>query len=128
MYNRYVSQSDGSFRKSRVPDAPPRRPTPPPPPPPQHHEDAPQQAAPQCPPKKPERPSCPPPKPQRPSPPPRHQPEPVGMPLGGFLRQLLPQNFDTGDLVVVLLILLIAGDCPEDRSTALLTLVLYLFM
>lgn len=124
MYNRYVSQSDGSFRKSRVPDAPPCRPTPPPPPPPHHHEEAP----PQCPPKKPERPPCPPPKPQRPAPPVRHQPEPVGMPLGGFLRQLLPQNFDTGDLVVVLLILLIAGDCPEDRSTALLTLVLYLFM
>jgi hypothetical protein len=29
---------------------------------------------------------------------------------------------------VVLLLLLLAGDCPEDRSTALLTLALYLFM
>jgi hypothetical protein len=45
-----------------------------------------------------------------------------------FLRQLLPRDFDTGDLIVVLLLLLLAGDCPEDRSTALLTLALYLFM
>ena len=45
-----------------------------------------------------------------------------------FLGQLLPKDFDTGDLIVVLLLLLLAGDCEEDRSTALLTLVLYLFM
>jgi hypothetical protein len=46
----------------------------------------------------------------------------------GFLSQLLPKDFDTGDLIVVLLLLLLAGDCEEDRSTALLTLALYLFM
>jgi hypothetical protein len=48
--------------------------------------------------------------------------------IGGFLRQLLPKDFDTGDLIVVLLLLLMAGDKPEDRNTALLTLALYCFL
>ncbi|MBQ6852428.1 MAG: hypothetical protein IJO04_05310 [Oscillospiraceae bacterium] len=48
--------------------------------------------------------------------------------MGGFLRQLLPKDFDTGDLIVVLLLLLMAGDCEEDRSSALLTLALYFLM
>ena len=47
---------------------------------------------------------------------------------GGFFRQLLPKDMDTGDLLIILLLLLMAGDCPEDQNTALLTLVLYLFM
>jgi stage II sporulation protein E len=34
----------------------------------------------------------------------------------------------TGDLLVILLLLLIAGDCREDRNSALLTLALYLFL
>ena len=34
----------------------------------------------------------------------------------------------TGDLMIVLLLLLMAGDCTEDRNTALLTLALYFFM
>ena len=46
----------------------------------------------------------------------------------GFLRNLLPKDFDTGDLMIVLLLLLMAGDCTEDRNTALLTLALYFFM
>ena len=55
---------------------------------------------------------------------PSHKPEPVV----GFLRQLLPKHFDTADLIIVLLLLLLAGDNEEDRTTAMLTLVLYLFM
>lgn len=51
-----------------------------------------------------------------------------GQSAGGFLRSLLPADFDTGDLLVVLLLLLIAGDCRNDRNTALLTLALYLFL
>jgi hypothetical protein len=47
---------------------------------------------------------------------------------GSFLRNLLPKEFDTGDLMIVLLLLLMAGDCSEDRNTALLTLALYFFM
>ena len=46
----------------------------------------------------------------------------------GFLRQLLPKDFDTGDLIVVLLLLLMAGDSQEDRSNAILTLALYFIM
>lgn len=45
-----------------------------------------------------------------------------------FLRQLLPKEFDTEDLLIVLLLLLMAGDCQENQNTALLTLVLYLFL
>ena len=44
------------------------------------------------------------------------------------MKQLLPKNFDTSDLIIMLLLLLLAGDCEEDRTTAMLTLVLYLFM
>ena len=66
-----------------------------------------------------------PPAPEPPSSIPR-PPKPTSVP--GFLRNLLPKEFDTGDLIVVLLLLLMAGDCPEDQNTALLTLALYFFM
>lgn len=46
----------------------------------------------------------------------------------GFLKNLLPKEFDIGDLIIVLLLLLMAGDCEEERNTALLTLALYFFM
>lgn len=110
MYNRYVPQADGSYRRNRMEDQEkqPLRPSkqqnvr-------QQHEDS------------PPREECPPPPPRESS---HHQAEHVG----GFLRQLLPKDFDTADLIIVLLLLLLAGDCEEDRSTAMLTLVLYLFM
>lgn len=96
MYNRYIPQPDGSYRRNPMPDQrqPQQRPAP--------------QAAP-------------------PSPtihPPQKQ-LPRSEPVLGFLRQLLPQGFDTGDLIIVLLLLLIAGDSQESRSNALLTLALY---
>ncbi len=106
MYNRYIPQPDGSYQRSHVPD---KRPVQPPRPP--------------APPKPdPAPPSPPPPQPVPPPRPPEHGS------VSGFLKNLLPPNFDTGDLIVVLLLLLLAGDCEEDRSTAMLTLVLYLFM
>ena len=46
----------------------------------------------------------------------------------GFLKTLLPKEFDTGDLMIVLLLLLMSADCQEDQNSALLTLVLYLFL
>lgn len=106
MYNRYIPQPDGSFQRSHVPEKRPQPPphSPPPPPP------------------KPEPPGPPPPPPQH-APPPK---PPEHGSISGFLQNLLPANFDTGDLIVVLLLLLLAGDCEEDRSTALLTLALYL--
>ena len=89
MYNRYIPQPDGSYRRNAMPD---NRQPPPQQPPPQPHT------------------------------PPRSEPIP------GFLRQLIPQGFDTGDLIVVLLLLLIAGDSEEARSNALLTLALYFIL
>ena len=115
MYNRYVPQSDGTYQRSRMQDSIPRQPAPPPksaPPPP-----------------------CPPPQ-TTPQPclPPHHRPKQPyresekSSSAASFLKQLLPKNFDTGDLLVVLLLLLISGDCQEDQNTALLTLALYLFL
>lgn len=108
MYNRYIPQNDGSYHRNRMPDPCRQQPAPPPPPPPQEP----------CP-----HPSC---HPQEPC----HQPSrpPQGQRVGGFLRQLIPQDFDTGDLLIVLLLLLMAGDCPENQNTALLTLAIYLFL
>ena len=109
MYNRYVPQADGSYRRNKMEE----RET--------HHRPV-QQQKPQP------QPVCSPPReecaPQMPKEHPHHQ----GQNVTGFLRQLLPKDFDTADLIIVLLLLLLAGDCHEDKSTAMLTLVLYLFM
>ena len=125
MYNRYIPQSDGTYQRRRMQDQSARPPAPPVQftPPPQ------QQTAPQANPL-----PCPPPEPpRRPMPQPRMRPRPCREPennnsVTGFLKQLLPKDFDTGDLIVVLLLLLMSGDCQEDQNTALLTLALYLFM
>lgn len=110
MYNRYVPQADGSYRRNRMEDQekqPPR---------PAKQQNARPQQEDSSP-----REECPPP-------PPRENCHHQAKHVGGFLRQLLPKDFDTADLIIVLLLLLLAGDCEEDRSTAMLTLVLYLFM
>lgn len=106
MYNRYIPQSDGSFRKNRVQEqrqAQPQRPM----------RDNSHSAA-----------HCP-PSPAAPSPVPPSRTETSAW---SFLKQLLPKDFDTGDLLIVLLLLLMAGDCEEEKSNALLTLALYFFM
>ena len=104
MYNRYIPQADGSYSRHSVPDrAQNSRPVPP---------------------KQPEKSeACF-------SPPPceRKKSRKETQPLGGFLQRLLPGGFDTEDLIVILLLLLTAGDCREDQNFALLTLGLYLFM
>lgn len=115
MYNRYVPQSDGTYQRSRMPDSIPRQPSPPPkpvPPPP-------------CPPPEPPRQPCLPPRPRPKQP---HREPEKNNSITSFLKQLLPRDFDTGDLLVVVLLLLISGDCQEDQNTALLTLALYLFL
>lgn len=136
MYNRYIPQSDGSYRRNRIPDianessqpnfqprreAPPKQEAPPPvcdtkntiPPCQNGH-------------------PCPQIPPQR-SQPSRPKPNRTGesapdLGIGNFLRSLLPRDFDTEDLLVILLLLLMAGDCKEDQNSALLTLALYLFL
>lgn len=122
MYNRYIPQPDGTYRRNRVPDASRQQSRPIP----RQEEPVETQHQPE-----PESPPCqncvhntP---PRQPIPPrQRRNTQPVG--IGSFLKNLLPKDFDTEDLLIVLLLLLMAGDCQEDQNSALLTLVLYLFM
>lgn len=102
MYNRYIPQSDGSFQKNMIQEQ--RQP-------PHSAQEKPPQSRP-----------CP-------------LPPPDSIPASSqntaavsFLKQLLPKNFDTGDLLIVLLLLLMAGDCEDEKANALLTLALYFFM
>ena len=100
MYNRYIPQPDGTYRRNRMQD-PGRRPNPAP-----------------C--------QSPPRPPAASSMPPCRDRPPIALRPEGFLRQLLPKDFDIEDLLVVLLLLLMAGE--EDSGNALLTLALYLFL
>ena len=114
MYNRYIPQPDGSYQRSRIPDQPPHLPEPVPPTP---------AASP-----KPAHIPAPRPQPVHRRMPPKHQPARENTSVGNFLKQLLPKQFETEDLLIVLLLLLMSGDCREEQNTALLTLMLYLFM
>ena len=110
MYNRYIPQPDGSYRRDPVEDRPHPQPEP-------------------CREEPPKEQPCPPPPPPCHPEPPKQEPQcQQNFGAGDFLRRLLPRNLDTGDLIVILLLLLMAGDCPEDRNAALLTLAIYLFM
>jgi hypothetical protein len=123
MYNRYIPQPDGSFRRSRIEDSQPKAPpSPPPQPPPCEVRSEPQPLPPRQETTPKSRRSGQ--RPYRAYKPPKQEDTSVT----GFLRRLLPKDFDTGDLIVVLLLLLMAGDCTEDQNTALLTLALYFFM
>lgn len=96
MYNRYIPQPDGSFRRNAVPE-------------PKSSNQAPQ---------------------SRPAPsdrPPKKSPSEPRNSIG-FLRQLLPADFDSSDCIILLLLILMSGDKPEDRSHMLMTLALYLLM
>lgn len=97
MYNRYIPQADGTYQRNRMQDTPKNPPPPPSTPPP-----PPPQAYPSPPP-----------------PPPRQ-----GSPLG-FLAQLLPKGLDFGDVAILFLLLLMAGDNEENRNNAFLTMALY---
>lgn len=111
MYNRYIPQPDGSYRRNPVPSTPQQR--------------------------------------RRPQPSPQPPFAPSTVPVdpcetensaerlctakqdrsaGDFLRRLLPKNLDTGDLLIIVLLLLMSADCEDEKNTALLTLALYLFM
>ena len=123
MYNRYIPQPDGSFRRDRMPEKrqqnESKKPCPPPTCPPA------ESIAP-CPPQPPPPQVCqdpvPKPPPRRPHPP----KEPGG--IGNFFKRLLPKDLDTADLLIIILLLLMAGDKEEDQTNALLTLALYFFM
>lgn len=123
MYNHYIPQSDGSFRRNTVPESrsrpqrPPASPTPPPAPP-----------TPPAPLPKPEPPGGPPPEqarpPQSPKPPESCPPE---SPLR-FLRGLLPEKLDLYDLIVIGVLLLLSGDEKGDDLSPLLTIALYFLL
>ncbi len=101
MYNRYIPQQDGSYQKKAVRPPQPTQKTVTEEP---VMENVPIQ---------------------------RSEPPPVRSSSYGireFFSRLLPREFDSSDLLIVLLILLMAGDCEQERDNALLTLALYFFM
>ena len=51
-----------------------------------------------------------------------------GKSIGDFLGQLLPAGFDTEDLIVVLLLLLMSGNCDSGPNMPLITMLIYLFL
>lgn len=94
MYNRYIPQQDGTYRKNRIE-------TPQPPPAEQAQNSPHFQSKP---------------------------PHPPAESAYSFLHQLLPKGLDTGDLLIIILLLLMAGDGKENKNSWLLTLALYLFL
>lgn len=110
MYNRYIPQSDGSFRRSQVNDGGASRS-----PGNQRQPQAGQNAPPS-------------PPPQAPAPVHQGSPGDMGMGnMGGFLKGLLPRSFDTEDMIIILLLLLF-GNSGKDTNATFLTLILYLFL
>ena len=122
MYNRYIPQPDGSYQRKSMQDShsspPPRHPEP-------RREDQKPSTPPSCPPEPPKEPPKTCDQKERIQKCPR---ESCGNSPFSFLRNLLPGDFDTGDLLIVLLLLLMAGDCEDGQSNALRTLALYIFM
>lgn len=117
MYNHYIPQSDGSFRRNSMPETsrrqqqrPPQRSAPPP----------------QKPEPKPEPEPCPSPQPE-PCPPPHHEHKQESNPLS-FLRKLLPKDLDSSDLVIIALLLLLSGEDCDGDTAPLLTLALYFLL
>ena len=113
MYNHYIPQSDGSFRRSAVQDAQ----------------------------RKPQRPSPPPPTPKPPEEPERC-PEPAKTPYVqdqckwesgskdplGFIKKLLPKELDIWDLIIIAFLILLSSDESEDSLSPLLTVALYFLL
>lgn len=102
MYNRYVPDAAGVYRQTTVetvPDVP----------------DAPQPPLPP--------PACPAP----PPPPPAPAAEPGRRSLSGLLERFLPRGMDTGDLLVLLILILLAVDGEEEDSlSVILTIAAFL--
>jgi len=123
MYNRYIPQPDGSYRRNRIqePRKDPERkhaPVTPSPAVPAAETLPVKESCPHCPVKSP---NCQ---------PAHHRPKPPMQNTGAlsFLKQLLPAEFDAEDLLVILLLLLMTGNNREDQNSALLTLLIYVFL
>ncbi len=117
MYNRYIPQSDGSYRKNQVPDQ--QQPQ-------TQRQHRPQQKS--APPKQGTGSPSPCPPPAHMQVPEHRQPQRNPEGITSFFKQLLPKNLDTADLLIIILLLLMAGDCEEERNNALLTLALYFLL
>ena len=104
MYNHYIPQSDGSYRRNPQPEH--RRPPKPKPDPPTE--------APPEPPKPTPPPPCPPPRQDQGS-------------ILEFFKGLLPRGLDTADLMIVFLLLLMNKD-DEGGISPVLTLALYFLL
>lgn len=102
MYNRYVPDAAGVYRQTTVETVPDVPDTPQPPLPP---------------------PACPVP----PPPPPVPAAEPGRRSLSGLLERFLPRGMDTGDLLVLLILILLAVDGEEEDSlSVILTIAAFL--
>lgn len=113
MYNHYIPQSDGSFRRNSVPEPSRRSQKPPAPPPPPPKPEPEPECTPTAPPQMPKQPeSCP-----------AAQESPLS-----FLRKLLPKDLDISDLIIIGLLLLLSGDECEDDLSPLLTIALYFLL
>ena len=120
MYNHYIPQSDGSYRRSTMPEGS-RRP-----------QTRPQQTNPQS------RQAPPPPAQDPPPPEPPHCTEPAAPPapppqyrsegILSFLRGLLPRDADSTDLLVILILLLMNRDDDPDSISPMLTIALYFLL
>lgn len=123
MYNRYIPQSDGSFKRSRIPEpSPEKAPIPP------TNDQA------ESPPIGSDEAYIPPIKKSSP-PSNRNMASRSNMSayheagsISHFFKGLLPSDLDTEDLIVILLLLLMSGSRSNDQNAALLTLGIYLFM
>lgn len=125
MYNHYIPQSDGSYRRSTMPEGsrkqPSRpqqnphqqKPSAPPPPPPAR--EPPRQEEPEC---KPQPETSP----QVPCTPARNDS------ILSFLRGLLPREIDATDLLVILILLLMNKEDDCDGLSPMLTIALYFLL
>ena len=103
MYNHYIPQSDGSYRRNPQPEH--RRPPKP----------------------KPEPPTECPPEPPKPVPPPPCPPRQDQGSILDFCKGLLPRGLDTADLMILFLLLLMNKD-DEGGLSPILTLALYFLL
>ena len=120
MYNRYIPQSDGTYRRKSMPEPPRPQPQPQPQQRPEPEPIQEQEALaeiPEVPPmeRKPQKP----PRRTAAGSQPKHEQS-----AKSFLSGLIPRDIDAGDLAVILLLLLLGGEDGKD-DTALLTLAMY---
>lgn len=113
MYNRYTPRQDGGYRHDRVPEAPRQNQADPQP---QYRSDPPQACAPGV--------SAHLESGQRCHASSSFQPGSAT----GFLSSLLLRNMDTGDLLMLLILLLLITDGSDDAPNPLLTIALFFLM